>query len=180
MDIPCRCPPAWGMSTLPRPSHWAHWLATGLGSGLSPWMPGTVGTLTVIPLYLLLQPHWLLYTMMLVAMIAVGPWLCTRTALDFGGIYTINGFGRAKLESDHQAIVWDEWVGLLVTLWLVPYNPLHLLLGFLIFRFYDMVKPWPISWVDRHVHGGFGAMLDDILAGVAAAVTLQLGLHYWS
>lgn len=163
---------------MPRLDRWYQWLATGLGSGLAPWMPGTVGTLAAVPLYLLLQPHWWLYSGVLAAMLLAGPWLCARTAADFHARGVVSASFRAKLGSDHQAIVWDEWAGLLITLWGVAYEPRSLLVGVLAFRFFDMVKPWPISWVDRHVHGGFGTMLDDVLAGLAAALFLQIGLHY--
>lgn len=141
-------------------------------------MPGTVGTITAIPLYLLLQGHWWLYGAVLLAMLLSGPWLCARSAADFLGQGGPRGGFREKLDSDHQSIVWDEWVGLLITLCFVPYTFNALLVGFLLFRFFDMVKPWPISWVDRNVHGGFGIMLDDVLAGVAAALFLQISLHY--
>lgn len=173
------CPLVLVMNISPRPSHWSHWLATGFGSGLVPWIPGTVGTITAIPLYLLLQPNWVIYTLVLVGMMGFGPWICARTAKDFGGADTENIIKRLKLATDHQAIVWDEWVGLLITLWTVPFTVKSLLLGFVLFRFFDMVKPWPIYWFDRHVHGGVGTMLDDVLAGVGAAVSLHYLLPYW-
>ena len=74
---------------------------------------------------------------------------------------------------DHGGIVWDEMVGIWITLWLAPAGWQWLLLGFGLFRLFDIVKPWPIRWIDRQVHGGLGIMLDDVLAGVFAWLALQ-------
>ena len=75
---------------------------------------------------------------------------------------------------DHPAIVWDEIVGMLITLFLLPATPVYLLLGFLLFRFFDIIKPWPIGWIDRRVDGGMGIMLDDVIAGLMALLIVQL------
>jgi phosphatidylglycerophosphatase A len=91
----------------------------------------------------------------------LGVWLCERTSRDLG-------------VHDHAGIVWDEWVGLLVTLWLLPPGWLWLLLGFLLFRLFDILKPWPIGWLDRRVGGGLGIMLDDLVAGLCGFLLLQL------
>jgi len=157
------------MSMSSRP--WYHWLAFGLGSGLSPWLPGTMGTLAVIPIYWLVVPYPMLYTAVLLFILAVGPWLCGRTARD---LQAQQGGARAI---DPPAIVWDEWAGLLLTLWGLPFSWSTLLAGFLLFRFFDMLKPWPISWLDRRIHGGMGIMLDDLAAALAATVILR-GLLY--
>ncbi|MBU2896525.1 phosphatidylglycerophosphatase A [Vibrio hepatarius] len=145
-----------------------HLLATGFGSGLSPIMPGTVGTLAAIPFYLLLVKLPLpIYFFALVVAALVGKKICQVTSDDMG-------------VHDHGAIVWDEFVGFWITMLVVPLFDLSstdwkwVLTGFLLFRFFDMVKPWPISWLDKHVHGGFGIMLDDIVAGVMAFVSLYL------
>jgi phosphatidylglycerophosphatase A len=74
---------------------------------------------------------------------------------------------------DHPGIVWDEIVGYLVTMALAPAGWLWIVIGFVLFRLFDIVKPWPIRWLDKHVHGGFGIMLDDLLAGLFAAAVLQ-------
>ncbi|MHB8211149.1 MAG: phosphatidylglycerophosphatase A family protein [Acidithiobacillus sp.] len=152
---------------------WYQWLALGGGSGLSPILPGTMGTIAAIPLYLLLTlvvQNKVVYTLVLVTMIAVGPWLCGQAAREMQ-----NG-GSGKRVLDPPAIVWDEWAGLLLTLWLVPFGWWTLLVGFLLFRFFDMLKPWPISWLDKHIHGGTGIMLDDIAAAIPALVLLRLVL----
>jgi len=69
----------------------------------------------------------------------------------------------------------SEMVGYLITMLALPLNPILIIVGFILFRLFDILKPWPIGWVDRHVHGGLGIMLDDVIAGVMAAVVLQLG-----
>lgn len=144
---------------LSRPSHF---LALGFGSGLAPWMPGTFGTLAAIPVYLLLVQLPLLVYLGLVALLFVaGVYLCGVAARDAG-------------VHDHPAIVWDEIVGFLITMIAVPVTWQAVLLGFLLFRFFDIVKPWPIGWLDRRVSGGFGIMIDDVVAGVLALCSLQL------
>ncbi|MBA1145999.1 phosphatidylglycerophosphatase A [Ectothiorhodospiraceae bacterium WFHF3C12] len=143
-----------------------HCLALGFGTGLAPRAPGTVGTLVGIPLYLLLQPLPVgIYLAVLVAGFLLGIHVCQRTAADVG-------------VHDHPAIVWDEVIGYLVTMTLVPASALNVVAGFVLFRFFDVLKPPPIRAVDRRVHGGFGIMFDDVLAGLYAALCLQLLL--WS
>ena len=140
-----------------------HWLAFGLGSGLSPKAPGTMGTLAALPIY-----YWcmadlspLVYLGALVVTSLLGIYICHKTAKDL------------KVH-DHGGIVFDEWVGMWITLFLAPAGWVWLIVGFALFRFFDIIKPWPISWLDKHVGGGFGIMIDDILAGVMAFICLQL------
>ncbi len=138
-----------------------HLLAFGLGSGAVPKAPGTFGTIAVIPLYLLMnQLEALPYLVVVLAMSGFGVWLCHKVALDLG-------------VHDHPGIVWDEWVGFLVTMWLAPSGWTWVLAGFVLFRFFDIVKPWPIHLLDQHVLGGWGIMLDDILAGIYAFALIQ-------
>lgn len=139
-----------------------HLLAFGFGSGLSPKAPGTVGTVAALPLFLLLQ-HLppLYYGLMLVVTFLAGIAICHKTASDL----------RVH---DHPGIVWDEFVGLWITLFAVPLHWFWVLLGFAWFRLFDVLKPWPISWCDKNVGGGFGIMLDDVLAGLMALVALQI------
>ncbi len=144
-------------------------LAFGFGSGLSPIIPGTMGTLAAVPLYLLLiqtaQISWLIYAGLVLLATLWGNYLC--------------GYASKKLGvHDHSGIVWDEFVGLWITMFLVPLTWQNLLIGFVLFRFFDMVKPWPISWVDKHAKGGFGIMIDDVIAGAAAWLCLQAWLAY--
>jgi len=138
-----------------------HFLAFGLGSGLSRYAPGTAGTAAAVPLYLLLAPLGpLWYAVALVVVTVVGAWLCGRAS-------------RALGVHDHGAIVIDEFAGYLLTMVGLPATWPWVLAGFVVFRLFDIVKPWPIGWVDRRVGGGVGIMLDDLLAGVYGVLLLQ-------
>lgn len=138
-----------------------HFLALGFGSGCAPKAPGTFGTLAAIPLYLPLQ-HLSLgyYVGMVIATFLLGVWVCGRTSRDLG-------------VHDHPSIVWDEVVGYFVTMLAAPTGWLWIVLGFGLFRLFDILKPWPIRVVDKRVAGGFGIMFDDVLAGVYAWLVLQ-------
>ncbi|NLS14136.1 phosphatidylglycerophosphatase A [Vibrio sp. SM6] len=145
-----------------------HLLATGFGSGLSPLVPGTMGTLAAVPFFLLLaQLPISVYLVIVVVGFALGVKLCAVTSHDMG-------------VHDHGAIVWDEFIGFWLTMTVMPlcHIPLSewqwIVTGFVLFRLFDMIKPWPISWLDRHVHGGFGIMVDDMIAGVMAGLALYL------
>lgn len=143
-----------------------HFLAFGFGAGLSPKAPGTAGTLVALPLWWLLASFtdaWG-YLAVTLAVIAVGPWICGKTSRDMG-------------VHDHGGIVWDEIAGFLLTMFLMPVTPLAALLGFLFFRLFDIVKPWPIGWLDRRIHGGTGIMLDDLVAGLYAWLATAAGLY---
>ena len=126
-----------------------------------------MGTLVAIPFYLLMM-NWSapVYIAFLVFTFLVGVYLCDRsaTALDV---------------HDHPGIVWDEMVGYWITMFAAPAGWPWMLLGFVLFRFFDIVKPWPIGWVDRKVSGGFGIMLDDVLAALFAWALLQAAAWFW-
>ena len=143
-----------------------HFLAFGLGSGAAPYAPGTFGTLAAIPIYLALMPLpiWA-YLGVVFVMGMLGIWLCDVTSKDLG-------------VHDHSGIVWDEFVGYLITMVAAPPGWLWIVSGFFLFRFFDIVNPWPIRWIDKHVEGGWGIMLDDMLAGVYAWLTLQALFYY--
>lgn len=146
-----------------------HWLAFGFGSGLAPKAPGTFGTLAAIPFYLLMSPlAWPYYLGFVVVFTVIGIWACDRTARELGA-------------KDPSAIVWDEFVGFFITMLAVPsalltesHGWIWILAGFLAFRLFDIWKPWPIRVIDERVEGGLGIMLDDILAGIMAALTLLI------
>jgi len=139
-----------------------HFAAFGFGSGAVPVAPGTFGTLAAVALYLLLPPMpVLVYCLFLLLTFALGVWLCERTSRDIG-------------VHDHGGIVWDEFVGYWLTMLLAPPGWLWIVLGFVLFRFFDIVKPWPIRWLDANVEGGFGIMIDDVLAAIMALVCMQL------
>ncbi|NOY16540.1 MAG: phosphatidylglycerophosphatase A [Gammaproteobacteria bacterium] len=142
-----------------------HWLAVGFGSGCSPYAPGTFGTLVAIPIFLLLKetPLWV-YLFITLLMFLIGIWLCGKTAKKLG-------------VHDHSAIVWDEIVGYLVTMIAAPQGWVWIVIGFVLFRVFDILKPWPISIADKRISGGFGIMIDDVLAGIAAFVVLH-GFYY--
>lgn len=142
-----------------------HFLAFGLGSGAVPKAPGTFGTLAAIPLWWLFAELALPYYLLVVLLsFVVGCWLCGRTSEDLG-------------VHDHGGIVWDEFVGLWITFIALPAGWGWIVTGFLLFRLFDIIKPWPIGWADQRVSGGFGIMLDDVLAGIMALVCLQ-ALNY--
>jgi phosphatidylglycerophosphatase A len=142
--------------------HPVDFLALGFGSGLLPFAPGTAGTVAAIPVYLLLQPLAAPFYLAIVVLLALaGIAICGQAASRLG-------------MHDHPGIVWDEIVGYLVTMAFAPPGWLWIGLGFVLFRLFDIVKPWPIKWCDRQVGGGLGIMLDDLLAGVFSAALLQL------
>jgi phosphatidylglycerophosphatase A len=143
-------------------AHPLGFMGFGFGSGLVPVAPGTAGTLAAVPLYLLLRELPLESYLAVVALFfLVGLPVCAHAARRLG-------------VHDHPAIVWDEIVGYLVTMVAAPPGLVWMLAGFVLFRFFDIFKPWPIRWCDRRVHGGFGIMLDDLLAGVFSAGLLQI------
>ncbi|MEZ5447635.1 MAG: phosphatidylglycerophosphatase A [Thiolinea sp.] len=138
-----------------------HFLAFGLGSGLSPKAPGTVGTLAAIPFYLWMASLGTgVYLLILVLAIVAGIWLCGESARRLG-------------VHDHGGIVWDEFAGFWLTMLAAPSGIISVVVGFVLFRIFDIWKPWPIRWADRQVQGGLGIMLDDLLAGIYAGLLLQ-------
>ncbi len=153
------------MSELPAgfdPRRLHHWIAFGFGSGLAPRAPGTFGTLAAVPLYWLLQPLPLTaYLAALVVLSGIGVWACGRTAREL----------RSK---DPSAIVWDEVVGYLLAMAGSPGGWRWVLAGFVVFRVFDIVKPWPIRVLDQRITGGLGIMLDDLAAGAMTWAVLGL------
>jgi phosphatidylglycerophosphatase A len=140
---------------------WQHWLALGFGSGLAPKAPGTFGTMAALPLVWLLAMLPFSWSAAVIFVCAVlGVYLCDVVSRDIGA-------------EDHGAIVWDEIVGFAITLWAVPLTIQNVLIAFVLFRMLDIIKPWPIRWFDRNLHGGFGVMMDDIVAGVLACLLLH-------
>ncbi|MFM8747546.1 MAG: phosphatidylglycerophosphatase A [Aestuariivirga sp.] len=133
-------------------------LALSFGLGLIPWSPGSFGAAGAFVIYVLAAPlHWGWQAGLTALLFALGCLACGRAAAALG-------------EEDHQSIVWDETVGMLMVLVLVPPTLLSWLAGFMLFRVFDIVKPWPISAIDRNIHGGLGVMLDDAMAAIPAAV----------
>ncbi len=153
-----------GTDPLPKPSmgNPVHLLAFGFGAGCSPKAPGTMGTLLAVGIYLPLSqlPLWA-YGFALLLVVVAGVGLCGKAARDLG-------------VHDHPGIVWDEIAGFLLTMFAAPSGWLWIVIGFVLFRLFDIWKPWPIRWLDRRVGGGLGIMADDVVAGLFAAVCLQI------
>ncbi|WP_076543018.1 phosphatidylglycerophosphatase A [Shewanella sp. UCD-KL21] len=143
-----------------------HFLALGFGSGLAAKAPGTFGTLAAVPIVYLMSflslPAFIFITLI---SCLVGIYICDKAAKDMG-------------VHDHGAIVWDEVAGLMITMIAAPAGVIWLVVGFGLFRFFDILKPWPIRWLDAKVHGGFGIMIDDVLAGIFSLICLQLLAYY--
>lgn len=139
-----------------------HLLALGFGTGLLPKAPGTFGTLAALPIYYAIGNLGLAWYVGVVLFVSVA------------GIVICDYTSRQLHVHDHPGIVFDEIAGYLLTMTAVPFGPGWMLAGFIVFRFFDIIKPWPISWLDKHVQGGFGIMLDDLVAGVMAWLVLQL------
>ena len=139
-----------------------HFLSLGAGTGLLPWAPGTWGSLGGVALFYWLKPMGdPIFWTTLLAMAIAGIPLCARTS-------------RALGVKDHGAIVWDEVVGVMITLGLAASTPLTIFAGFVLFRILDIGKPWPISLLDRRLEGGLGVMADDWAAGLVAGLAILL------
>ncbi len=136
-------------------------LVTGFGAGYSPIAPGTLGTLIAVPIYLLLSriPSSL-YELTLLALFFLSIWLSDHAERYFGN-------------KDDRRIVIDEIMGFLVTMLWIPETALSLVIGFFLFRIFDILKPFPIRRLEK-VKGGFGIVLDDVLAGIYANVILHI------
>ncbi|MDH3548791.1 MAG: phosphatidylglycerophosphatase A [Gammaproteobacteria bacterium] len=142
-----------------------HFLAFGFGTGLAPFAPGTFGSIPGLILFWLTLDFGLHVQLSIaVAMALIGIWICGESARRIG-------------VHDHGGIVWDEIVGMYVTLFLAPISVVGFVLAFVLFRIMDIVKPWPIRDLDHSMQGGLGIMLDDLLAALYAA--LLLALYGW-
>jgi phosphatidylglycerophosphatase (EC 3.1.3.27) len=152
----------------PKPVRWTDlnrhpvmWLGFGFGSGLAPKGPGTAGTLLGLLLFLpiLLWSEAAAWGVLALALV-FGSYICGESARQIG-------------VHDHGGIVWDEFVGIwLVLLTLPEQSWLYWTMAFIFFRIFDIVKPWPIRWADQKVSGGFGIMLDDIMAACYAIIII--------
>jgi phosphatidylglycerophosphatase A len=142
-----------------------HLVAFGFGSGLSPWAPGTFGTLIAIPIVLFVMQFGFAVHLAFAILAAIfGIFVCGESARRLG-------------VHDHPGIVWDEITGFAVTMLTVPANLYSVVAGFALFRLFDIWKPWPIREADHSLSGGLGIMLDDIIAGIFAAAIL-LAIRY--
>ena len=142
-------------------------LAFGLGSGLSPFAPGTMGTLVAIPFIFPLRGLGVTgFWLALILLFAFGVWLCGRVSQKLG-------------VHDHGGIVWDEWLGFWLTAAFIPLTWPWLLAAFVLFRVFDILKPWPIRQLDKNVEGGLGIMIDDVVAAVFAILILAMAQLLW-
>jgi len=140
--------------------------ATGLGSGLSPLAPGTAGTLVGIPVYMVFSRFpWPLY-------------LLSVIAFSLFAVYVSQEAERVYNEKDPGRIVIDEIVGFQVTMFLVIPTVWHIFWGFIIFRVFDIVKPFPIRLCERKLPGGYGVVGDDIVAGIYGNIVLLLLIRF--
>jgi phosphatidylglycerophosphatase A len=138
------------------------WFAQGLGIGRSPFAPGTVGTMLGVALYWFIADWPLIYYLALTATLFIlGIPLCKKAA-------------NILEQNDPPSVVWDEIVGYLITMIALPPNWSNIIIGFILFRLFDIWKPWPIGTIDRKVHGGLGIMLDDLMAGLLAMPLVYL------
>lgn len=145
-----------------------HLLAVGFGAGLLKPAPGTWGTAIAVPLFFLLSAlvnSLSIYVVIVILLTLAGIKICDQAASDAG-------------VHDHKAIVWDEIAGFLITMIAVPATLSNAFVGFLLFRFFDIVKPWPIGYIDRKVSGGLGIMLDDVIAGIFSLVCMHVLLVF--
>jgi len=137
-------------------------LAVGFGSGLSPVAPGTFGTIAAIPIVFFMANLSLpVYIALTVLCAIAGIYICGKAATNVG-------------VHDHGAIVWDEIVGYMIAMVAIPVSWHSMLVAFILFRIFDIAKPWPISWLDKHCSDGFGIMIDDVVAGLAALALMHL------
>ncbi len=142
--------------------HPAGWIASGFGSGFAPYASGTVGTLVaLLPWFAMRELPLSYYAMLVLAAFALGVWAA-------------NWVIRTIKVQDPSVVVWDEFVGVWITLAAAPRGWEWIVAGFALFRLFDIWKPWPVRWADNEVEGGFGAMLDDALAGLYGLIALQL------
>ena len=139
----------------------AYLLALGFGTGLSPKAPGTVASAVAALIY------WAALGSLSLAI--------QGAIIGLGFVLGVMAIPRIERESashDHGSIVWDEFIGVWIALLAAGPAPLEIITGFALFRLFDIWKPWPVSWADKHVRGGLGVMLDDVLAGILSAATL--------
>ncbi len=139
-------------------------IATGAYSGYLPKAPGTWGSAVGVLVWLV------------VGEFALIPFLTIIGVLFIIGVFSAGAAEKIVDCGDPGLVVIDEVVGQLIALTAIPYRPVPIVLGFLFFRFFDILKPFPVGWIDRHLHGGLGIMLDDVVAGLYALLVLQIGL----
>ena len=143
-----------------------HLIALGFGSGLIPRVPGTMGTLVGVLIFIILPVvDWFFYLLILICAFLFGIFCCQYTA-------------KILNVHDHPSIVYDEIIGYLVTMFMVPKDWVWIIVGFILFRTFDILKPWPISAVDSNVKNGIGIMLDDLIAALFSLTIIHIALYF--
>ena len=143
-----------------------HFIALGFGSGLTPKIPGTAGTLVGVLVFILMpDTSWMTYLLIVVCGFLFGIFCCGYTA-------------KILNVHDHHSIVWDEIIGYMITMFMVPKEWIWILIGFILFRIFDILKPWPISFIDRRIEGGLGIMLDDVIAALFSLAIIQIAIYF--
>ena len=143
-----------------------HFFSLGFGSGLTPKLPGTAGTLIGVLVFILMPDmNWIAYLAIVICAFLFGIFCCQYTA-------------KSLNVHDHPSIVYDEIVGYLVTMFMVPKDWAWILVGFILFRAFDILKPWPISAIDSHVKNGIGIMLDDLIAALFSLSIIQVVIYF--
>lgn len=143
-------------------AHPAHFFALGFGSGLARWAPGTAGSIVALPIAWVMAPLPSFTQLAIVAILfAIGCYICATTSRNLGVV-------------DHGSIVWDEIVAMILILIFTPFNWVWWLIAFLLFRLFDIWKPYPIKQFDAALKNGFGVMFDDLLAGIYALICVQI------
>lgn len=146
-----------------KPFHWTHWVATGFGSGLAAKAPGTFGTVAAVPVVFAAyegMPLWA-YGVFVIALILFAVFCAGKTQRDFH-------------IHDPGFIVIDEWAGLAVSMLALPHFWCSYVAAFLVFRLFDITKPWPINIIDRELKGGWGNVMDDVVAGIFTCLSLHI------
>lgn len=147
-------------------SNWRYFFGFGFGSGLLPLIPGTWGTLATIPLVWILSFFSsILYITVTIIIFVLGSWISEGLSKELG----VHDYGGVNI---------DEVAGFLITMFPFSCNVQHLVLGFILFRFFDMLKPFPINWIDKHIHGGIGMMMDDVAAALLSILTMYIILNW--
>jgi len=148
--------------------HFVLILATGFGVGYSPVAAGTLGTLIAIPVYYFLSNiSSPIYEITLAGFFFLSVWISENAEIFFG-------------KKDDQRIVIDEIMGFLITMLWVPQTAILIVIGFFLFRFFDILKPFPIRRLEKKLKGGYGVVLDDVMAGVYANIVLQVIAHFFT
>ena len=142
--------------------------ATGGLIGFSPVAPGTFGSLAALPICLL------------ISLMPIGPALIVVAALIMFSTWIAHAAEKIEAQKDPSQVVVDEICGMAIALFALPFTPFFVIGGFALFRVFDILKPFPIQWVDKKVPGGLGIMLDDIIAGIFANGLMRLGIHYFN